>query len=70
MSNFYCPRCPKGFATYNDMRNHANGRHKLKIPVKRPDDWDEPSLADIAIEATIKKATGEPLDPLEESLLP
>jgi hypothetical protein len=36
----------------------------------KPAREEEESLADIAVNATLKRATGKPLDPLEESLLP
>ena len=48
------------------MRAHAKEQRRLaKVERDR-----EPSLADIAIEATWKRAAGLPLDVLEESLLP
>lgn len=43
----------------------------VTIPNKKPPPAPdrEPSLADIAVEAELKRLMGEPLDPLEESLL-
>jgi len=65
-----CSRCGKSFSSRKGAGDHIRTLHKGKgqrVSVIRED--DEESLADIAIEAEIKRACGEPLDPLEESLV-
>lgn len=65
-----CSRCGRTFKTrratedHIRMKHHGNGK---RIDARRPD--REESLADISIDAEIKRLSGEPLDPLEESLL-
>ncbi len=66
-----CSRCGRSFSTRNAANQHIQAVHKGKghrVSARRPDD-DEESLADIAIEAAIKRASGEALDLLEASLL-
>jgi hypothetical protein len=66
-----CSRCGKSFSSRKGADDHIRMLHKGKghrVSVIRDD--DEESLADIAVEAEIKRACGETLDPLEESLLP
>jgi uncharacterized C2H2 Zn-finger protein len=66
-----CSRCGKTFSSRKGADDHIRMLHKGKgqrVSVIRED--EEESLADIAIEAEIKRACGEELDPLEESLLP
>lgn len=70
-----CPKCGKPFATRRGAESHIKDVHgegvcsprKRKRPTPPPD--CEPSLADIAVEAELKRLMGEPLDPLEESLI-
>lgn len=68
-----CPLCPKMFGDENALWQHARTTHRDKDvahlrPARKRDD-DEPSLAEIAVEAHVKRLMGEPLDPLEESLI-
>lgn len=71
-----CLECKRSFLDANALYNHAKRKHKGSLLFKdlktqkftRRDD-DEPSLAQIAVEAEIKRASGLELDPLEESLL-
>ncbi len=65
-----CGRCGNFFRTPRAASDHIMRVHKGKGFRVRDDRDDEESLADIAIEASIKRASGERLDPLEESLLP
>lgn len=69
-----CSRCGKIFRTSRAGDQHVEAKHKgngiaLGYDVREREP-PEPSMAEIAVEATIKRAMGEPLDPLEESLLP
>ena len=68
-----CPKCGKPFHSKKSALQHGRDAHGIQIaPVKRakPKREDsEPSLADISVEAHLKQAMGEPLDPLEESLI-
>jgi hypothetical protein len=63
-----CLYCAKKFADANALGQHAKFKHRIKPD--RPRRADDESLADIAIGASLKRSMGEPLDPLEESLLP
>ena len=66
-----CSRCGKSFSSRKGCDQHIQMLHKGKgnrVSVIRDD--EEESLADIAVEAEIKRACSEPLDALEESLLP
>lgn len=64
---FVCPHCQRQFGDENALSSHAKAKHRIRRPRPEPD--DEPSLAEIAIEASWKHAAGLPLDPLEESML-
>lgn len=64
---FACPHCQRQFGDENALSSHAKAKHRIK-PARRQRD-DEPSLAEIAIEASCKHAAGLALDPLEESML-
>lgn len=66
-----CSRCNRVFSSLQGVSQHIQTIHKgkgFRVSAHRPE--REESLADIAVEAHIKRAMGEPLDPLEESLLP
>lgn len=76
-----CPYCARTFGTENDLRqhilyrgrkraDHAAGRNLLRRAPRPAHEDDEPSMAEMAIEATIKRDSGEPLTDLERSLLP
>lgn len=80
-----CPACGRGFVNSNavfqhlktmagrdpeHMRRYQRGLTDFRKE-RRARRVEEPeSMADIALEAEIKRLTGEPLDPLERSLLP
>lgn len=64
-----CPNCPASFRDDNGLYQHIKAKHGGRGNPKRQHAHEQ-SLAEIAIEASIKRAMGEPLDPLEESLLP
>lgn len=67
-----CPICKKRFKRPNSVGNHARDAHGEVVAAERVDkteDEDDRSLADIAVEAELKRAMGEPLDPLEDSLI-
>jgi len=68
MTTSVCPKCGKRLADFNGVRQHLYHKHKIKTPKPKRD--DDPSLAEIAIEATIKANSGEPLSDLEKSLIP
>ena len=66
-----CSRCHKIFSSRAGCDMHIRDLHKGKgeriaVPKREP---EEESLADISIEAELKRACGEELDPLEESLI-
>lgn len=68
-----CPYCEARFSTQHQVYQHARAKHPTRAYAHlRPsrDTDDDPSLAEIAIEAEWKHAAGLPLDALEESLLP
>lgn len=72
---FSCFHCPRAFTDQNALHQHLRSKHggpRFRTPKLRrasgPD--DDMSLAEIAIEASLKRAGGEKLDALEESLLP
>ena len=71
-----CPKCGKCFhsekATADHIRDvHGDGPEprKRKRPPRTERDYGDMSLAEISVEARLKKLMGEPLDPLEESLV-
>jgi|GEM_PF-6000929 len=72
---FDCPRCGKCFTTKLGAQMHIDAVHgadaakarKRPKPPKPPE--REMSLAEIAVEAHLKRAMGDELDPLEESLI-
>lgn len=70
---FDCPKCGKVFTTHRGATDHIQDVHGGGVePRKRPKPPKverEPSLADISVEAHLKRAMGESLDPLEESLI-
>jgi len=66
-----CSRCNRVFSSRKGCDDHILMKHKgigerIAVPKREP---DEESLADIAVNAYIKRACGEGLDPLEESLI-
>lgn len=81
-----CPYCRRSFQTVEARYQHAQAKHqglplRSIVPdsvramsrhraARRRQEDHEPSMASIAVEAQQKWAMGEPLDPLEESLLP
>lgn len=67
-----CSRCGKSFKSRKGTDMHIRDVHRGKghrVTVIRADDG-ELSLADIAVDAELKRAMGEPLTDLEASLLP
>lgn len=72
-----CPKCGHYFTTRHGTIAHMRDKHGIENgePVKREKqpkkerDYADMSLAEISIEASMKQAMGEPLDPLEESLI-
>lgn len=63
-----CPRCSRRFGDDTALHQHVRVKHGgPRFPSRQRD--DDESLADIAVEASIKRASGQKLDPLEESLL-
>jgi uncharacterized C2H2 Zn-finger protein len=68
-----CPKCGNVFSTFSGARNHMKDVHGGGEPRQRPKpkkvNHAYESLADIAVEAKLKRMMGEPLDPLERSLL-
>lgn len=65
-----CSRCGKTFSSRKGCDQHIKMLHKGKGKrVTAVREEQEESLADIAINAEIKRACGEELDALEESLL-
>lgn len=71
-----CPGCGKCFGSPRGARDHIKDVHPdrgdlapRRRPRPEPKPVEEMSLADIAVEAEIKRNMGEDLDPLEESLL-
>ena len=78
-----CPYCNRKFTDDEARFSHAKAKHpgkslrditpervKAKSRAQQHHRDKHESLADIAIAASIKRACGEPLDILEESLLP
>lgn len=66
-----CPHCDRFFVDQSAVTQHAKWKHGVRLhPRRRPRAEEDQSMADIAVEAHIKRLTGEDLDPLEESLLP
>jgi hypothetical protein len=64
-----CSKCGKLFRAERDGRFHIDAKHKGSgdvIPDALRRDDDEPSMAEIAIEASLKRSMGEPLDPLKK----
>ncbi len=60
---FACPHCPKSFADAGDLYQHAKAKHGRKAAQKlRPIDDDEPSYAEMVIDAQIRRAAGEPVE--------
>lgn len=71
---FDCPKCGKCFTTKHGTAMHIEQVHGTIAaePRKRPKHpryERDPSLADISVDAYLKRAMGEPLDPLEKSLI-
>lgn len=59
-----CDYCAKAFKTENDRRQHAQRKHPgRKKPKPRPETEDEPSMADLVVEARIAAACGDPVEP-------
>ena len=72
---FDCPSCGKCFTTKSGAQMHidavhgadaAQARKRPKPP--KPTEW-EMIMAEIADEVRLKRLMGEPLNPLEESLI-
>lgn len=66
-----CSRCGKEFATRRAADQHIVTKHKGKgerVHVKVRD--DEPSMAELLIEAEIARACGEPVDEYLLEMLP
>ena len=70
-THWRCSRCGKRFRSKTGAAEHLALKHK-GVGLIRPGEPAVPemSLAEIAVEASVKRSQGEPLDPLEESLLP
>lgn len=68
-----CMRCGKPFNSRQGAIQHSIDKHGEElepVPNERPArEEQEQSLADISVEAHLKRAMGEELDPLEESLI-
>lgn len=68
-----CAICGRGFTSSAATLQHQRAKHPrhkdLGKVAGRSNDDDE-SYADIAVEAVIKRASGERLDPIEKALLP
>lgn len=64
-----CPLCDKHTKDANGLYMHMKAKHGAKA-ARAHDQRPEPemSLADISIQAHLKMAMGEELDPLEQSL--
>lgn len=78
-NKFQCPYCHRNnFGDENARYQHAKAAHRgkpleaiLPASIKAKHEADaEPSFASIAVEASLKRAMGMPLNPIEESLLP
>lgn len=77
MSAVRCSRCGRSFRHERDLQNHIRDHHLRggrkpdrvahAVPVEPRDEPE--SMAEIAVEARLKRAMGVRLDPLEESLL-
>lgn len=80
-----CPVCGRAFADSSAMWQHtktkagrdrehalahAHNPHRGAPKQRLLPSAQEQSMADIAVDAEIKRLSGEPLDPLERSLLP
>lgn len=72
---FDCPLCGKCFGSKQGAQMHIDQVHgegtvKARKRPKPPRPSErEMSLAEISVEARLKRAMGDPLDPLEESLI-
>jgi len=68
-----CPCCRKNFHSRKACGQHMKakhpGEHLGPDPDKDHSKDDDMSLAEIAVEAELKRRSGLPLDPLERSLL-
>lgn len=61
-----CPHCARLFGDAAALAKHAKAKHRVKPDRPRRD--DDESLWEIAVEAEIKHAAGEPLDAIERSV--
>ena len=66
MRTIPCPHCARLFADASAPANHAKRKHRVRP--ERPRRDEDESLWEIAVEAEIKHAAGEPLDALERSM--
>jgi hypothetical protein len=60
-----CSRCGRYFKSRMGADDHILMKHKgigQRVSVRRPD--DDPSMADLVVDAEIARACGEPVDPL------
>ncbi len=66
-----CPYCPKAFKTLDARYCHAKTKHKgKKIKHLRPVRDDEPSIADLMMEAQLNRSMGIKNDDWLEDMLP
>lgn len=63
----HCTICPKRFSTWSGVYSHAKAKHPkhdlsaLKKLAFSPDS-DEPSMAELVIEAQLARAMGDPVE--------
>lgn len=73
MKPFSCSRCQKRFTTRHGAEMHIRDTHDqgevLKVKPPRHPRTREESMAEIAVDALLKRSMGEPLDELESSLI-
>lgn len=65
-----CSRCGRAFGSRDAADRHIRDKHKgrgTRVSVIRGEHED--SLADVAVEAERKRASGEPLDAMERALI-
>ena len=67
--NVVCPYCPRRFADENGLWMHSKAKHRGKKN-PRPARDDEPSMAELFIEAQIARDCGEPVDEWLLNMLP
>jgi len=58
-----CPHCNARFAAPADLYQHAKAKHGRRAAQKlKPNRDNEPSMADLVIDAQIARAAGEPVE--------